>query len=89
MAIFLNNFPNYTRGTFRIKGDEDNTESEKLAFAIELVKKIAWEKKVDILLDSKMQGHGWILLWWPANEPRHLESDNLIRKELYYAKQEA
>jgi len=75
---WVNDFPKNARGTYRIKSDEEGTETEKLALAKKLIKDIAVEGMVDILLDARMQGNRWILIWWPANEPRHQETDQII-----------
>lgn len=77
-ATYLNNFPRHVRGTYRLKGDEDGGESKKLIFAKDLIKSIAVEAEITILLHCEMQGNGWLLLWWPANEPRHQATDQII-----------
>jgi hypothetical protein len=80
-AVWINNFPMHVRGTYRIKSDGENTESEKLELAKGLIEEAATEAGITVLLDAKMQGNGWILLWWPASEPRHQETDQIINGE--------
>lgn len=75
---WLNNFPRTTRGSYRIKSDEEGSEANKLDFAKKLIEQIAIEEGITVLLDAKMQGNRWVLLWWPASEPRHLETDQII-----------
>lgn len=74
----LPDFPEKTRGTYRVKGDEETSESEKLQLAKKKIWEVAKDYRVTILLDSKMRGGGWVLIWWPANEPRHEETDQFI-----------
>ena len=71
-------FPSKTRGTYRVKGDETVSESEKLILIEAHLLSIATSAGVDIILHSQMQGGGWVLTWWPANEPQHSAGDKII-----------
>jgi len=74
----LNDFPKKTRGTFRLRDDDNASSAQKLEFAKKLVKEIAESASLTILLDCTMSGSGWLLIWWPASEPRHEASDEII-----------
>lgn len=76
--VWINNFPKHVRGTYRIKSDDEGSEAEKLELAKQLIKKAATNANITVLLDAKLSGNGWILLWWPASEIRHLASDQII-----------
>lgn len=79
-ATYLNDFPKHVRGTYRLSDDRTGDESmgKKLAFAKDLVKSIADENEITILLHCSSRNGGWVLMWWPANEPRHEEFDEII-----------
>ncbi len=68
--------PKVKRGTYRVKGDIG--VNEKLAQAQAVIKKIAEDNNITLLLHCEMQGNGWLLLWWPSNEPRHSVNDQII-----------
>ncbi len=74
----LPDFPKKTRGTYRIKSDEDGSEAEKLQAAKKRIEIMASQDAITIILDAKMQGNRWVLMWWPSNEPRHQETDQII-----------
>lgn len=76
--VWINNFPKHVRGTYRIKSDGESSESEKLDLAKKLIKEVAVKAGITVLLDAKMQGNGWVLIWWPASEIRHQATDQII-----------
>lgn len=78
MSTILPDFPKNPRGTYRIKDYDAGTEAEKLEEAHKLIVRISSIFHVTILVDAKLQGHRWLFLWWPANEPRHLATDAII-----------
>lgn len=78
--IDLPAFPLRSRGTYRITNlfNDEYTTSEKLIIAKSKIKAIAELNEIVILLTCEVQGSGWLMLWWPANEVRHEANDEFI-----------
>jgi hypothetical protein len=81
----LNDFPRHIRGTFRlytpprsVEDEVTETMAKKLEIAKDIVKSIATENETTLLLHCSSRGYGWLMMWWPANEPRHEELDEII-----------
>lgn len=76
--------PQNSRGTLRVKGfneDLNLSEMQVLTLIQEKIQYISFTKNVTILMDVTLSGNGWLILWWPASEPKHDAMTKIITPE--------